>query len=90
MRRSSVSSAAARGNAASAVQTFFGDASSVCDPITIASAHARRSAITNRSASLASAITRFELGIPGSATTPSIVSTKFAYTQSAGKPSVPG
>ena len=56
------------------------------DPTTIASAHARRSAMTNRSASLSSAISRFDRGTPGSATTPSSVSTKFAYTHSPGKP----
>ena len=48
------------------------------EPTTTASAQARSSPITNRSAALPAAISLFDCGIDGIATTPSIVATKFA------------
>ena len=49
----------------------------VPDPITMASATARRSAITSRSAGAAPLITADDFFTPGIAATPSIDSTKF-------------
>ena len=60
--RSSAKPAAASGNACAGVQTEPGAAVSVPDPTTIASAHARRSPITKRSAALSAAISLFEEG----------------------------
>ncbi len=88
-RRSSAKPAAASGNACAGVQTEPGAAVSVPDPTTIASAHARRSAITKRSAALSAAISLFEEGSDGTATTPSIVATKFANSLGSSKPSEP-
>ena len=50
------------------------------EPISTTSANARSRPITNLSSSLSSAISAFERSSPGIATTPSSVSTKFAYT----------
>ena len=70
-------------------QVPCGEASSVPEPTTTASAHARTSARTNRSASLSSPITACERGSRGTATTPSSDSTKFATTQGSSRPIAP-
>ncbi len=59
------------------------------DPITSTSAQARRSPSTNRSDSLPAAISLFDFGTDGIATTPSIVETKFAKTRGSSNPSGP-
>ena len=72
-----------------AVQAPRGEASSVPEPTTTASAQARRRPITNRSAALAPAISLFDPGIDGIAVTPSMLCTKFANTRGPSNPSVP-
>ena len=79
--RSSAKPAAAGGQACSGVQTDAGEAVSVPEPITSASAHARSSPITNRSEVLSPATSLFEPGTDGIATTPSMLATKFAKTR---------
>ena len=88
-RRSSAKAPPSCGYAVSGSQVEPGEPASVPEPITITSAQARSRAITNRSASLAAAISRFECASAGMATTPSIVETKFATTRGRSKPSVP-
>ena len=70
--RSSAKASAASGNACLGVQAPRGEASSVPEPTTTASAQARRSPITNRSAALAAAISLFDPGTDGIAVTPSM------------------
>ena len=68
----------------------LGDAFTVPEPVSTASAAARRSPITKRSSSFSSAIRRFARATPGSATTPSSVETKFATTRRPSNPNRPG
>jgi hypothetical protein len=89
IRRSSANRAAAGGYACSAVQSVPGESRIVSAPTNTASAHARSSPITNRSAALSSLMIRLEWGWPGSATTPSSVATKFAYSRGSANPSGP-
>ena len=84
--RSSANASAAAGNACSGDHTDPGAAAIVPEPITTASAHARSSPITKRSARLSPATSRFEPGTDGIATMPSIVSTKFAKTVGPSQP----
>jgi hypothetical protein len=68
----------------------FGDACSVPDPITTASAAARKRPMTKRSSSFSSAISRLARASPGIATTPSIDETKLATSRWPAKPNRPG
>src|SRR5438105_3903747 len=77
------------GHARPGVQSERGAAFIVPEPITTASAHARRRPITNRSLALSAAMTRFELGSEGTATTPSALATKLTNTDGESKPSGP-
>ena len=88
-RRSSANASAAGGYARSADHVALREACIVPAPTTTTSAQARSSPITNRSDSLSSAISLFDCGSDGSATIPSIVSTKLAKSVGPSKPSEP-
>jgi hypothetical protein len=88
-RRSSANASAAGGYTRSGRQVPFGEASIVPEPTSTASAHARSRPIRKRSASLSAAISAFDPGSSGIATTPSIVCTKLAKTDGSSNPSPP-